>query len=442
MAQKVQFDVGLILDSGSLVGKMCNTSISMALEDFYESHPNYTTRVVLHRRDSHMDVVGAASAAEKVVRAGRAGLRFVGSDVVNNSTDLESLGVSKSGAELLNAILKTGFVGLSGPFRLVDGELQSSAFEIINVIGRGGRRIGFWTPVDGLSRRLNSTTAPVSRLGPIMWPGETWAVPRGWVVPTSGRKMRIGVPVKNGFDEFVKVQWDNETNTTTVSGYCIDIFDAVMQSLPYSVPYEYVPFVGPDRKSAGAYNDMVYQVFLHVFPRGSPLVFDVSRAILNVTEGDKMYGIEKKWFGDLTTCPSSDSTVSSDSLSSGSFWGLFLITGTTTTLALIVSLILYICENWGELRALVSESSLLKGIMAVSRHYDQRHPSMGRAPTFADSRHAKVSPDCVVDDDDGSRSAVSVYDPRSGELPIPTTDGGSTSGEVSPAHVELVVVRG
>ncbi|KAK1292511.1 hypothetical protein QJS10_CPB17g00085 [Acorus calamus] len=62
MAQKVQFDVGLILDSGRLVGKMSNTSISMALEDFYESHPDYTTQVVLHGRDSDMDVVGAASA--------------------------------------------------------------------------------------------------------------------------------------------------------------------------------------------------------------------------------------------------------------------------------------------------------------------------------------------------------------------------------------------
>ncbi|KAK1292736.1 Glutamate receptor 1.2 [Acorus calamus] len=62
MAQKVQFDVGLILDSGSLVGKMSNTSISTALEDFYESHPDYTTQVVFHGRDSDMDVVGAASA--------------------------------------------------------------------------------------------------------------------------------------------------------------------------------------------------------------------------------------------------------------------------------------------------------------------------------------------------------------------------------------------
>ncbi|KAK1293438.1 Glutamate receptor 2.8 [Acorus calamus] len=213
--------------------------------------------------------------------------------------------------------------------------------------------------------------------------------------------MRIGVPVKKRFYEFVKVQWDNGTNTTTVSGYCIDIFDAVMQSLPYSVPYEYVPFVG-------TYNDMVHRVFLHVFPRKSPLVSDVSRAILNVIEGDKMSGIEKKWFGDLTTCPSEGGTVSSDSLSFDSFWGLFLITGTTTALALIVSLILYICENWGELRALVSESSFLWGLVEVSRHYDQRHSTMGRALTFADSKHANVSPDCVVDDDDGLQSAVSL----------------------------------
>jgi len=32
-----------------------------------------------------------------------------------------------------------------------------------------------------------------------------------------------------------------------------------------------------------------------VFPKGSPLVSDVSRAILKVTEGDEIVGIERKW---------------------------------------------------------------------------------------------------------------------------------------------------
>ena len=32
-----------------------------------------------------------------------------------------------------------------------------------------------------------------------------------------------------------------------------------------------------------------------MFPKGSPLVSDVSRAILKVTEGDEIVGIERKW---------------------------------------------------------------------------------------------------------------------------------------------------
>ncbi|KAK6803435.1 hypothetical protein RDI58_001219 [Solanum bulbocastanum] len=54
------------------------------------------------------------------------------------------------------------------------------------------------------------------------------------------------------------------TNTTIVTGYCINVFDAVMEALPYYVPYEYVPFAAPDGKSAGDYNELVYQVFFGV----------------------------------------------------------------------------------------------------------------------------------------------------------------------------------
>ncbi|KAK1289729.1 Glutamate receptor 2.2 [Acorus calamus] len=197
-----------------------------------------------------------AVAAEKV---GQTGLGFA--KPVNGSTDLETMGVSERGAELLNTMRRTSFVGLSGGFRLVEGQLQSSAFEIVNVVGRWGRGIGFWTPANGLWRELDS---PGTHVGLVVWPGESWAVPKGWVVPTTGKKLRVVVPVKHGFKEFVEVRWDNGTNTTTVDGYCIDVFEEVMQSLPYAVSYEFVPFARPDRTSAGTYNDMVHQVFLGV----------------------------------------------------------------------------------------------------------------------------------------------------------------------------------
>ena len=43
---------------------VAHTSILIAIEDFYAVHPNYTTRIVLHIRDSMSDDVQAASEGE------------------------------------------------------------------------------------------------------------------------------------------------------------------------------------------------------------------------------------------------------------------------------------------------------------------------------------------------------------------------------------------
>ena len=78
----------------------------------------------------------------------------------------------------------------------------------------------------------------IQGLKSIIWPGDTTYAPKGWVVPTSGRVLRIGVPVKDtGFSEFVSLMRDASTNITSVTGYCIDIFEANMEALPYHVPY-------------------------------------------------------------------------------------------------------------------------------------------------------------------------------------------------------------
>ena len=56
-----EFHVGVVLDLGSMVGKMARTSISLAMEDFYAVHQNYSTKIVLHIRDSMGDDVQAAT---------------------------------------------------------------------------------------------------------------------------------------------------------------------------------------------------------------------------------------------------------------------------------------------------------------------------------------------------------------------------------------------
>ncbi|EOY20467.1 Glutamate receptor, partial [Theobroma cacao] len=76
--------------------------------------------------------------------------------------------------------------------------------------------------------------------------------------------------------------------------------------------------------------------FGFVFPRGSPLVADVSRAILNVTQGEKMNQIEQAWFKKESSCFDTNTLVSHNSLGVESFWGLFLIAGVTSISALII----------------------------------------------------------------------------------------------------------
>ncbi|KAG2635166.1 glutamate receptor 2.8-like [Panicum virgatum] len=78
--------------------------------------------------------------------------------------------------------------------------------------------------------------------------------------------------------------------------------------------------------------------FGFAFPKGSPYVADLSRAILNLTESDGMSAIERKWFGDAEGCAAQGSQFTSDSLSFASFWGLFLITGATSLLCCAVHL--------------------------------------------------------------------------------------------------------
>ena len=74
----------------------------------------------------------------------------------------------------------------------------------------------------------------------------------------SRKKLKIGVSVKYGFTELVNVQNCPETNTTQVTGFCIDVFDAVMDKLPYYVPYEFIPFAEMKNTASSSYNDLTY----------------------------------------------------------------------------------------------------------------------------------------------------------------------------------------
>ena len=133
---------------------------------------------------------GLAMAVEKL---GPTNFSFQKSNTSRTSTDPDTVGVSQIGPNLLQSLLSTRFKGLSGHFQIFNRQLCSSAFQVVNVIGKGERGVGFWTPENGTVRKLDSTSKP--NLGTIVWPGESPSVPKGWVLPTNGKKLRIGVPV-------------------------------------------------------------------------------------------------------------------------------------------------------------------------------------------------------------------------------------------------------
>jgi len=85
---------------------------------------------------------------------------------------------------------------------------------------------------------------------------------------------------------------------------------------------------------------------LQAFPKGSPLVAEVSRAILNVTQGDEMSKFEKKWGLHLNNNISDqENMITSESLSLGNFWGLFLIAGVASGSALFIFTATFLYEN-------------------------------------------------------------------------------------------------
>ncbi|KAI3916736.1 hypothetical protein MKW98_011404, partial [Papaver atlanticum] len=195
------------------------------------------------------------------------------SQAVYNRTAMAASGVSQIGPMLLQLMHEINFADRRiyvGNFNLIDSELQSDTFQLLNVIGNGGREIGVRTTSNGISR--DSSSLITTRAKDFSTPKEIYELLYGpenlLLFQKVGcflkweKKLRIGVPVNRGFNEFVKVTRNSSHNNSTyVTGYCIDVFKAVLELLPYPVLYEFVPFEKADGTTAGTYDDLVYQVY-------------------------------------------------------------------------------------------------------------------------------------------------------------------------------------
>ncbi|CAA0809694.1 glutamate receptor 2.5 [Striga hermonthica] len=167
------------------------------------------------------------------------------------------------GSRILDQLASVEFQGLSGEFRLVDGKLRPSPVEIFNVIGTGEKTVGYWTQNGGLVRELmsplrektNAYSTSAKELKSIMWPGDSVTRPKGWAIP----KLRVGVPCKLGFTEFVNVAVDRKMNRTNATGFSVDIFLATLDLLPFRVDYEFSYYNDTEHVN-WSYDDMLHKI--------------------------------------------------------------------------------------------------------------------------------------------------------------------------------------
>ncbi|KAG9454106.1 hypothetical protein H6P81_007010 [Aristolochia fimbriata] len=168
-------------------------------------------------------------------------------DANGSTLHLAALRDFVEGRSLLGKVLGTNFTGLTGEVRF-DSEknLINPAYDIINIVGTGSRRVGFWsnysslsvTAPEALRQKPENTSSGNQKLNSVIWPGDTATQPRGWVFPNNGKPLRIGVPNRVSYKGFV----GKAPGPEVAKGFCIDVFDAAVSLLPYAVPHQFILF--------------------------------------------------------------------------------------------------------------------------------------------------------------------------------------------------------
>ncbi|CAN1327311.1 Glutamate receptor 2.7 [Linum perenne] len=145
--------------------------------------------------------------------------------------------------------------------------------------------------------------------------------------------------------------------------------------------------------------------FGFVFQKGSPLAADVSKAILKLSEDGELKKLEEQWFATPRECLDIESDHATGSLSLQNFWGLYVITGATSTLCLMVFLVKLLkkCKFSQEEGTIWEKTIELAKYIYNGKDYEERG-SLSTAPgveEWSSSRSSWVceSPDPQIPED-------------------------------------------
>ncbi|XP_074294060.1 glutamate receptor 3.4-like [Silene latifolia] len=182
--------------------------------------------------------------------------------------NLSSLRVFQGGEKLNQILLATNFTGVSGEIQFDSNKnIPHPALEILNIVGSGSNKIGYWSNYSGLSvitpeilyqKPANKSTSS-QKLNGVLWPGQTSNVPQGWTFPNNGKPLLIGVPNRASYKDFV----GKDKDPPGAEGFCIDVFEAAIRLLPYAIPRIYVLY-GDGLRNPN-YDNLIYDVSQNKF---------------------------------------------------------------------------------------------------------------------------------------------------------------------------------
>ncbi|KAK0577847.1 hypothetical protein LWI29_001071 [Acer saccharum] len=101
-----------------------------------------------------------------------------------------------------------------------------------------------------------------------------------------------------------------------------------------------------------------------VFQKGSPIATDFSEAILKLSESGKLKSLEEKWFAPSPECSANAGNDKTENLTLSSFCGLYLISGATSTICFILSLV-RLLRNYRHDRQDTSQSNIAPSMRSI-----------------------------------------------------------------------------
>ncbi|KAJ4882390.1 Glutamate receptor 1.1 [Raphanus sativus] len=283
--------VGLVVDLGSVEGKLLKTSFTLALSDFYRINGGYRTRVSVLVSDSRGDPLLALAAAKNLVKKARVEV-IVGVQSLQEAKLLAAFSYKTKFVVLSPLLLSSLSLNKHNHFiqwthdtaseaKGIASLVHDIACVLANVVERrslrakathSGAAEASWNVSDLVklikhTRRFNVqinkeikerrtrlwSSGRFSKRRRITWPGGSHQVqPKHRFLAGNGEKkklLRVLVPSGNRVPNLVRVNRDPETGIVTVTGLCMEIFKICMDPLKYEL--EFIPY-------NGSYDNLAY----------------------------------------------------------------------------------------------------------------------------------------------------------------------------------------